>query len=267
LPDPSGVVAATGKCPHCLKHVVKLDRGPEALEDSFSIAQLQQVRRNQLRLMLLVAIPPTAGMLAFALFGIAAGYLWPQLTPGESGKTALLILICAGPVLGIALYAWRTLVRCPACRYTIGAMATLITAGRCPHCSAAIVRDAVPPTEYRPLPKLAEVETATRTLAVQNLLWMFAYLMVGLIGFGMLGAAARSVPDTPWGNVSRVVLYFAGTAVGLLPCWFLFSAYRRRTFPNKLLCQNCREPITTSHTLLRCTGNCPHCGQRAVKDA
>jgi hypothetical protein len=66
--------------------------------------------------------------------------------------------------------------------------------------------------------------------------------------------------------VLLVALFVLATAFTLIPSLLLLFRRNYHRYP-QLLCIHCGKPITENSAALRCTGNCPHCGQRVVKDA
>lgn len=271
LLDPTGVVIATGKCPQCLKHVLKPDSPPPAHErELLTIAQLQRVKRNQWRALVL-GMSWCPASLGAVLLALVIGLLWPDLMAGRGqisealSAVVMFTTFLGGMVIAALLYGWRIAVRCPSCRSLICAISTVIASGNCPRCSLAIVKDAVPHSEYRPLPKLAQVQQAMQQQAQRSLAWLLLGLLVGAITIGCSGVIVKYLPGSQATNVLRVVLYLAGSVFMLVPCGLLLSRRRFRRHP-ELLCPHCQNLILENSLALRCTGNCPHCGQRAIKD-
>jgi hypothetical protein len=247
---------------------LKLPALPVPAGNLLTIARLQSIKQSQRRALGLVMLSIAWAVLGFALGVIAVGFLWPELlqriAPRSEG--ALLVAILIGPVMAAALYAWRISVRCPRCRALISAVSTVIASGNCPHCSGAIVKDAVPQTEYRPLPKLEQVNQAAMRQQWRSLAYLVAGMALAAAAFGIAGAVDRSLADSYPVRVLRVAAYFTASFVTLFPCALLLWRGRLRRYPD-LICTHCREPIVDGGVILRCTGNCPNCGQRAIKDA
>jgi len=271
-----GVVVATGCCPKCLKQVAKNNPRERRVDRPLlTIAELQSAKKHRRNLLALIMVEFVLVSMIVPLGSMAYQYLIvvpnPEWAPTglSSWMPWLLMAALGGPLMvGIFYNLWRT-PHCPCCRTLIASPSTVISSGNCERCGAAIVADAPGYAEYRPLPKLASVDDATKRffnrMAVRCLLGM------GLAFAVMLGVTAfhKSLPVAdidPATNLARVIVWVGGTllalAASLLP--FLIRPYRR--YP-ELACCHCGETIVDSHTVVRCTGNCPHCGQRAIKDA
>lgn len=271
LNDITGIIVATGKCPACLSPVLKADDPIPPGRPLFTIAELQAVKRSQFRALALSLLWLMFGPLAFLMVAFALALLAPDLATGGGapswiGPVILWITPFGGLMLAIVLYSWRMMIRCPCCRTLIGATSTIIASGNCLRCASPIVKDATPWSEYRPLPKFADVLEARGHYAQR----LFAWLLGGVALGAMLLAASNSVEWLTLSqyifNVLRVVLLFLGIATIAAPCVLVMTRFLYRRHPD-LVCAHCCQPLTENSAALRCTGNCTHCGQRAIKDA
>jgi hypothetical protein len=142
----------------------------------------------------------------------------------------------------------------------------VIASGNCPRCSRPIVENATPHSECRPLPKLAQVSSAFDAYTRDTVVWLFVSLGLAAATLGPVRWLSQNVlPDTYQANVARVVLYTVACSLAIAPCFYI--VWRSRAGYAALNCVHCGGVISESHAVARCTGNCPHCGQRAIKDA
>jgi predicted RNA-binding Zn-ribbon protein involved in translation (DUF1610 family) len=272
--DPSGIVAATRKCPKCLKYVLKEDaEPPPVLGQLLTLEQVRRVNRNRWRgAILLVGSWPIA-MLALVCALVYYSALPAHVTAGkhfndgDRGRWQFAALMLSGPIAAALLYGWRALLRCPNCRTSIKSLATVIASRNCPTCGRTIVKDAVPHTEYRPLPKLAHVSEAERKYSWRIGIRLFGGIGIAygisLAGTAMKNALPPEFLGLPTHWISPAIVG-VGAATLVVAWWAMLGQYRR--FP-ELMCSSCGHTIMESSLVARCTGNCPHCGERVIKDA
>lgn len=272
LSDPHGLAIATGRCPSCLKDVLKLDASPVPENVKLlRVEELQRVSRMRTRLLHIGLTVFGAGWIASILMTIAYYYLVPLSLQTELREASLpftFVLLLAPFVLlvGPLLYLYCAIARCPHCRAKILDPAIAIASGNCPRCSRTIVENAMPYTEYRPLPKLEQVNSAYDAYGRSVIAWMFLSFLFIAATVGPVGWLSQNVlPETYQANVARVVLYTVACSLAIAPCFYI--VWRSRAFYAALNCVHCGGVISEAHAVARCTGNCPHCGQRAIKDA
>jgi hypothetical protein len=273
LCDAHGLAIATGRCPSCLKDVLKLESSPALGSIKLlRIEELQRVSRTRTRLLHIGLTVFGAGWIASILVTIAYYYLVPlsvQTALMEASLPFTFVLLLAPFVLllGPMLYLYCALARCPHCRAKILDPAIAIASGNCPRCSRPIVENTTPYTEYRPLPKLEQVKSAYDAYGRRVMTWMFLSFLFIVAVVGPVRWLSQSVlPDTYQANVARVVLYIVACSIAVVPCFYIVWRSRSAGYA-ALNCVHCGGVISEAHAIARCTGNCPHCGQRAIKDA
>jgi DNA-directed RNA polymerase subunit RPC12/RpoP len=237
-----------------------------------------------------------AGLLVWAAAGVAAiGPLVNRVELplrdrlGESGAEAAAAgLLLAGMFAVLAPIAWwagRRMRRvpgspCPRCGKLLahpGARQRAVATRCCPHCGERVLTDPDPAPADVPLLPLAEVRAVERAGAWRAVPWFFAgfaALVLGMAAFGELASAvgrkrlaapfARLFGDA-YGEaalqltaVLLVAVLFAG---GMARFLVLFRRTERRP---ELRCPHCGGRLSVG--LLRQTGNCGHCGRKAVAD-
>lgn len=266
--DPQGLVVATGKCPRCLKHVVKVDAAVEPPPRPLLMVEtLRRVKRNQFR-MLVFFMTFYLPMMVLPLAAIGYYLLFPgasELKKGGAGFWIFMTSMCLGPAIGLVLYGWRSFVRCPRCRKSILTLETVIASGNCPHCGGGIVKDAMPHSEYRPLPKMATIDAAAKHYRFRSTMRAMVCFAVSMSAAVVITLMTKASAEIGWGSRVFIVAHTVASFVMIgAVLWILVVRYRRDP---ALICVHCKQPISENTAVLRCTGNCPHCGQRAIKDA
>lgn len=209
--------------------------------------------------------------------------LWDWIERWAGGPVALAAALL--PLFALVVWGewqdrkaqWATHGDCPGCgRLLVGRRPVrqrVIATRHCPHCQTRVLPDPDPPTAATLLP-LAAVEAAEKA-GERRMMWWF-YGSFGTLLAGPAAATAVGVGQTR-GLFARLahdpVSAAALEATALVVCGFVPFAvgmtaflvrYRRAEQHPAVRCPHCGGRLSLSVPVLRDTGNCGHCGRRAV---